>query len=89
MFCFEGNEGGHSSQLPGRESGMTRVQMFDKAAYMREYRRKNHEKIAARLREWRRKNPEEIKEYRRKNREKIAATKKEWRRKNREKIKEY
>ncbi len=40
-FCFEGNEGGHSSQLPGRESGMTRVQMFDKAAYMREYRRKN------------------------------------------------
>ena len=47
---------------------MTRVQMFDKAAYMREYRRKNREKIAATLREWRRKNPEKVKEYRRKNR---------------------
>ncbi len=67
-FCFEGNEGGHSSQLPGRESGMTRVPMFDKAAYMREYRRKNREKIAATLREWRRKNPEKLKDYRRKNR---------------------
>ncbi len=57
--------------------------MFDKAAYMREYRRKNREKIAATLKEWRRKNPEKIKEYRGKNREKIAATKKEYRRKNR------
>ncbi len=42
--------------------------MFDKAAYMREYRRKNREKIAATLREWRRKNPEKVKEYRRKKR---------------------
>ncbi len=52
---------------------MTRVQMFDKAAYMRE---------------WRRKNPEKNKEYRGKNREKIAATMREYRRKNREKKKE-
>ncbi len=42
--------------------------MFDKAAYMREYRGKNREKIAATKKEWQRKNPEKIKEYRGKNR---------------------
>ena len=54
----------------------------EKAAYQKEYRQKNKEKIAAQKKEYYQKNKEKKaaykKEYRQKNKEKIAAQKKEY-----------
>ena len=61
--------------------------------YMKEYRKKNKERIKQQKREWKDRNPEKIKEYNKKycekNRERLAQKTREWREANPERHKEY
>lgn len=60
-----------------------------KREYMREWRKKNPEKIKQSSKKYREKYTERNKEYYRMNREKAIKSSKEWKQNNKEKVKEY